>query len=110
MLPTDRFGSLLELIDPRTAVVIAAPEELDAALDDHLTDVRAAIHDDDVAKLYVAVRDPLRERAALCMTSVADGDAEAAASKPSGPRSPSPRPAASARRSRSSRSRPAPAT
>jgi len=74
LLPTDRFGALLDLIDPRTAVVIAAPEELDAALDDHLTDVRAAIHDDDVAKLYVAVRDPLRERAALCMTAVADGD------------------------------------
>ena len=32
-----------------------AEEELDAALDDHLTDVRAAIHDDDVATLYVEV-------------------------------------------------------
>ena len=74
LLPTDRFGSLLELIDPRTAVVIAAPEELDAALDDHLTDVRAAIHDEDVAKLYVAVREPLRARASLSLTALADGE------------------------------------
>ena len=103
LLPTDRFGSLLELIDPRTAVVIAAPEELDAALDDHLTDVRAAIHDEDVAKLYVAVREPLRARASLSLTALADGEVRGAGH--SAPRSPSPPRAASARPSRSSRSR-----
>ncbi|HEU4804129.1 MAG TPA: transcription-repair coupling factor, partial [Solirubrobacterales bacterium] len=73
LLPTDRFGAFLELIDERTAIVIAAPDELDAALDDHLTDIRAAIHDDDIARLYVAVRDPLRARAILSMTGVGDG-------------------------------------
>ncbi len=77
LLPTDRFGSLLELIDERTAVVIAAPEELESALDDHLTDVRAAIHDEDVAKLYVAVSDPLAARSVLALTAVTDGEAGA---------------------------------
>jgi len=77
LLPTDRFGSFLDLIDERTAVVIAAPDELDAALDDLLTDVRAAIHDDDVAKLYVPVRDPLRERAMLRLTGTGDDVGEA---------------------------------
>ena len=35
--------------------MIAAEEDLEGALADHLTDVRAAIHDDDVAALYVEV-------------------------------------------------------
>ncbi len=78
LLPTDRFGAFLDLIDDRTAIVIAAPDELDAALDDHLTDVRAAIHDEDVARLYVRVRDPLRARAVLCLTGVGDGEADSA--------------------------------
>ena len=75
LLPTDRFSSFLELIDDRTAVVLAAPEELDAALDDHLTDVRAAIHDEDIAKLYVPVTDALDECSLLRLSSV-DEDAE----------------------------------
>ncbi|MCB0877240.1 MAG: DEAD/DEAH box helicase, partial [Solirubrobacterales bacterium] len=74
LLPTDRFGAFLDLVGEHTAVVIAAADELDAALDDHLTDVRAAIHDEDVAKLYVAVRDPLRARASLCVTGLGDAD------------------------------------
>jgi transcription-repair coupling factor (superfamily II helicase) len=75
LLPTDRFGAFLDLIDERTAVVVAAPDELDAALDDHLTDVRAAIHDDDIARLYVAVRDPLRKRATLRLTGAGEDEA-----------------------------------
>ncbi|KAA0272552.1 MAG: transcription-repair coupling factor [Acidobacteria bacterium] len=91
LLPTDRFGALLDLIDERTAVVVAAPDELDTALEDHLTDVRAAIHDDDVAELYVAVREPLGERAALRLTEAGDdpgGDGPAAALRASVPVSP----------------------
>ncbi|MEZ5074253.1 MAG: transcription-repair coupling factor [Solirubrobacterales bacterium] len=72
LLPTDRFGSFLDLIGERTAIVIAAPDELDAALDDHLTDVRAAIHDEDVAKLYVRVRERLRSRAVLATKGVGE--------------------------------------
>ena len=73
LLPTDRFGSFLDLIGERTAVVVAAAEDLDAALADHLTDVRAAIHDEDVAKLYVAVRQPLAARSTLDLHNHSDG-------------------------------------
>jgi len=74
LLPTDRFRPFLDLIDPATAIVVAGPEDLDSALEDHLTDVRAAIHDDDVAALYVSVREPLHERASLLLGGVVDGD------------------------------------
>ncbi len=70
LLPTDRFAAFLHLIDERTAVVVAAAEELGPALDDHLTDVRAAIHDDDVAKLYVEVREPLAARSQLSLLNL----------------------------------------
>ncbi|MCO5326222.1 MAG: transcription-repair coupling factor [Solirubrobacterales bacterium] len=65
LLPTDRFGAFLDLIDERTAIVVAAAEEIGPALADHGTDVRAAIHDEDVARLYVEVEGPLAERAVL---------------------------------------------
>jgi transcription-repair coupling factor (superfamily II helicase) len=84
LLPTDRFSAFLDLIDERTAVVVAAPDELDAALDDHLTDVRAAIHDDDIARLYVAVREPLRKRAALRLTGGGDDVAGSEDGAPNG--------------------------
>ncbi len=63
LLPTDRFGAFLDLIDERTAIIVAASEEIGPALRDHGTDVRAAIHDEDVAKLYVEVQEPLAARA-----------------------------------------------
>lgn len=69
LLPTDQFSGFLDLISPETIVVNAAAEDLDAALSDHLTDVRAAIHDDDVAALYVEVSEPLAERASLRVSS-----------------------------------------
>ncbi|MBA2523916.1 MAG: transcription-repair coupling factor, partial [Solirubrobacterales bacterium] len=73
LLPTDQFGSFFDLIDERTAVVVAQAEELGPALDDHLTDVRAAIHDEDIAKLYVGVQGPLAERALLGLSPVSEG-------------------------------------
>ncbi len=81
LLPTDRFSALLDLIDPRTAIVVAGADELGPALEDHLTDVRAAIHDEDIAKLYVRVGEPLAGRATLTLRGVGDeepsGDDEA---------------------------------
>jgi len=65
LLPTDRFSPFLDLVDERTAIVIAAGEDLDSALSDHLTDVRAAIHDEDIGRLYVEVQKPLHDRAVL---------------------------------------------
>ncbi len=75
LLPTDRFGAFLDLVAPGTAVVIAAAEDLEGALADHLTDVRAAIHDDDVAALYVEVSGPLADRAELTV-SAREGEQE----------------------------------
>jgi len=69
LLPTDQFSAFLDLIDERTAVVIAAEEETGPALDDHLTDVHAAIHDEDVAQLYVEVSEPLAARSLLTLSS-----------------------------------------
>ena len=77
LLPTDRFSSFLELISPETAVVIAAAEDLNEALADHSTDVRAAIHDDDVAALYVEVSGALADRAALSVSSLEADQAHA---------------------------------
>jgi transcription-repair coupling factor (superfamily II helicase) len=73
LLPTDRFAAFLDLIAPSTALVIAAAEDLDGALADHLSDVRAAIHDDDVAQLYVEVSAPLSERAELSVSARESG-------------------------------------
>ncbi len=70
LLPTEQFSPFLELIADDVRVVIATEEDLEGALDDHLTDVRAAIHDDDVAALYVEVSEPLRERAVLTVSSL----------------------------------------
>ncbi len=72
LLPTDRFGAFLDLIDDRTAVILTAPQELDAALGDHLTDVSAAIHDEDIAKLYVPVSEPLAECSLLRLSNIDD--------------------------------------
>jgi transcription-repair coupling factor (superfamily II helicase) len=73
LLPTDRFKAFLELIDPGVAVVVAAEEDLANALADHETDVRAAIHDEDVARLYVEVSEPLAARALLSVSSRESG-------------------------------------
>jgi transcription-repair coupling factor (superfamily II helicase) len=75
LLPTDRFSAFIDLIAADTAVVIASSEDLDGALADHLTDVRAAIHDADLAALYVEVSEPLAERAALTVSSLEAGQA-----------------------------------
>ncbi len=55
-------------------IVVAAAEEIGPALADHGTDVRAAIHDEDVAWLYVEVEGLLAERAVLELRGT--GDAE----------------------------------
>ena len=65
LLPVDRFQAPLELVPDDTAVVIAAADEIPAALKDHWNDVTTAMHDADARHLYVEVADPLRERALL---------------------------------------------
>ncbi len=72
LLPVDSFRAPLDLIDERTAIVIAAAEEIPAALADHWEDVTTAMHDSDARRLYVDVAEPLRERAIVTARGVAD--------------------------------------
>jgi transcription-repair coupling factor (superfamily II helicase) len=65
VLPVDRFQAPLDLVSDETAVVVAAADEIPAALKDHWDDVTTAMHDADARHLYVEVAHPLRERATL---------------------------------------------
>jgi transcription-repair coupling factor (superfamily II helicase) len=53
LLPIDRFGALLDLVPPETALLVAAEEEIAPALSDQWDDVCAAFHDADAHHLYV---------------------------------------------------------
>ena len=61
------FLSALDLVPAEALVVIAAADEIPGALHDHWEDVTAAIHEDDVRRLYVDVAEPLQERAGLSL-------------------------------------------
>jgi transcription-repair coupling factor (superfamily II helicase) len=73
LLPTDRFEAPLELLPEATAVILAAADEVDGALADHWDDVTVAMHAADARQLYVEVSGPLRDRAALSVSSVDSG-------------------------------------
>ncbi len=76
LLPVERFGALLDLLDADTQLLIAAQEELAPALEDHWSDVCAAFHDEDAHHLYVSPRElhpVLRERARIWLSSLASG-------------------------------------
>ncbi len=78
LLPVERFGALLDLLDADTQLLIAAEEELAPALEDHWSDVCAAFHDEDAHHLYVSPRElqpVLRERARVWLSSLASGQA-----------------------------------
>jgi transcription-repair coupling factor (superfamily II helicase) len=68
LLPIDRYGAVLDLIDERT--VIAVAEDVEAALRDHWEDVTATMHDADAQRLYVEVAEPLAERAAVTISAL----------------------------------------
>jgi len=73
LLPVDRFGALLDLVDERTEVVVAAQEELAPALSDHWTDVCAAFGDEDAHHLYVSPQDveqTVAERARIWLSAI----------------------------------------
>ena len=76
LLPVERFGALLDLLDADTQLLIAAEEELAPALEDHWSDVCAAFHDQDAHHLYVSPRElepVLRERARIWLSALASG-------------------------------------
>src|SRR5436190_6398121 len=81
VVPIDRYGAPLDVIGPETAVLLAAADEIPAALRDHWEDVTTAMHDDDARRLYVEVSGPLADRAALELRGVGE-DEEASPSRP----------------------------
>ena len=73
LLPVEDFKPFLELIDPGTAVLIAAEEEVTPALSDHWQDVTAAFHDTEAHHLYVApdaIAAALEARAKIRLSSI----------------------------------------
>jgi transcription-repair coupling factor (superfamily II helicase) len=76
LLPVDRFGALLDLLDQDTQLLVAAEEELAPALSDHWTDVCAAFKDEDAHHLYVSpaqIEAALKERARIWLSSISGG-------------------------------------
>jgi transcription-repair coupling factor (superfamily II helicase) len=90
LLPVERFGALLDLLNAggeeqnggggvgrrATEVIVAAEEELDPVLQDHWSDVCAAFHDADAHHLYVSpdeVRAALEQRTRIWLSSLAAG-------------------------------------
>ncbi len=73
LLPVERFGALLDLLDGNTELLVAAEEELKPALADHWTDVCAAFADADAHHLYVSpheIESALAERARIWLSSI----------------------------------------
>ena len=73
LLPVERFGALLDLLDGATELIVAAEEELAPALRDNWEDVCAAFADQDAHHLYVDPEDG-HGRAADARTDVAVRD------------------------------------
>jgi transcription-repair coupling factor (superfamily II helicase) len=76
LLPIDSFRAPLDLIGEGTAVLVAAAEEIPAALADHWEDVTTAMHDADARHLYVDVAAPLAERALVRVRRAGDEEGE----------------------------------
>ena len=73
LLPVERFGALLDLLDVGTELVVAAEEELKPALSDHWTDVCAAFADEDAHHLYVSpeqIESALAQRARIWLSAI----------------------------------------
>jgi transcription-repair coupling factor (superfamily II helicase) len=78
LLPVERFGALLDLLDEETELLVAAEEELEPVLAEHWSDVCAAFHDDDAHHLYVSPQElgaVLSKRVRIWLSSLA-GDQE----------------------------------
>jgi transcription-repair coupling factor (superfamily II helicase) len=73
LLPVERFGALLDLLDADTELLVAAEEECKPALSDHWTDVCAAFADADAHHLYVSpddIESALARRARIWLSSI----------------------------------------
>jgi transcription-repair coupling factor (superfamily II helicase) len=73
LLPVERFGALLDLLDDRTELLVAAEEEMKPALSDHWSDVCAAFADADAHHLYVSpesIESALAGRARIWLSAI----------------------------------------
>jgi transcription-repair coupling factor (superfamily II helicase) len=73
LLPVERFGALLDLLDADTELLVAAEEELKPVLSDHWTDVCAAFADEDAHHLYVSpddIESALAGRARIWLSAI----------------------------------------
>jgi transcription-repair coupling factor (superfamily II helicase) len=76
LLPVERFGALLDLLDERTELLVAAEEEIPPALKDHWDDVCAAFGDTDAHHLYVSpqeITDTLASRTRVWLSAHSSG-------------------------------------
>ncbi|HLM86149.1 MAG TPA: transcription-repair coupling factor [Solirubrobacteraceae bacterium] len=76
LLPVDRFGALLDLVDASTELVVAAEEDLEPVLGDHWSDVCAAFADEDAHQLYVSpqsISATLAQRARIWLSALSSG-------------------------------------
>ena len=75
LLPVERFGALLDLVD-NAELMVAAEEELGPVLTDHWSDVCAAFGDEDAHHLYVnpqSIHETLKERARIWLSALSSG-------------------------------------
>jgi transcription-repair coupling factor (superfamily II helicase) len=73
VLPVDQFRSFLDLVPDDATIVVAAEEELRAALTDHWQDVTTSLHSDDAHDLYLppdAVAEVIESRANVTLSAV----------------------------------------
>jgi transcription-repair coupling factor (superfamily II helicase) len=86
LLPVERFGALLDLVDHRAEILVAAEEELAPALSDQWMDVCAAFGDEDAHHLYVrpeSIRATLERRTRIWLSAhAADQPIELRAQSP----------------------------
>jgi transcription-repair coupling factor (superfamily II helicase) len=75
LLPVERFGALLDLVE-NADLVVAAEEELGPVLTDHWSDVCAAFGDEDAHHLYVnpqSIHETLEGRARIWLSALSSG-------------------------------------
>jgi transcription-repair coupling factor (superfamily II helicase) len=76
LLPVERFGALLDLVGGGTELMVAAEEDLEPALNDHWSDVCAALGEEDARHLHVSpeqIRATLDERARIWLSTLSSG-------------------------------------
>jgi len=75
LLPLERFGALLDLVGD-AELVVAAEEDLEPVLNDHWSDVCAALGEQDAARLHVSpldIRATLAARARIWLSTLSSG-------------------------------------